>query len=83
MAGDAFSVSEEFKSLFCSSESVFSSKRPATGIGRFELNLFGGRPSSSGNFENRCAYVNTMESFSTELSDGLMQRSKYDQNNSK
>lgn len=76
MAGEAFSVSEEFTSLFCSSESVFSSDKPATGNGRFGCNLFAIKLSSSGILENRCAYVNTIESFSTELSDGRMQRSK-------
>lgn len=77
MAGDAFSVSDELTSLFCSSESGFSSESPATGMGRLELTRLLITLSSSGSFENRCAYVKTIESFSTELSDGRIHRSMF------
>lgn len=76
MAGDAFSVSDELTSLLCSSASFFSNDSPATECGfltwvRFMVTL----SSLSGIFENRCVYLNTIGSFSTELSDGRMRRS--------
>lgn len=60
-----------------SSEWIWSSDKPST-----EFDRCGSKccwlvaPSPVGAFENRCEYVNTMESFSIELSDGRILRSK-------
>lgn len=83
IAGDAFSVSDDWISLFRSSTPSSSNLlirfggRDGTDFFRFSTtwSLSVGF-SSLGNFEKRCVYVITMESFSIELSDGRRLRSK-------
>lgn len=82
IAGDAFSVSDEWISLFRSS-TPSSIKLFIRFGGRDEsdfLRFSGTWPfsdvfSSAGSLEKRWAYVMTMESFSIELSDGRRLRS--------
>lgn len=81
IAGDAFSVSDEWISLFRSTSSSIKlffrlGGRDETDFLRFSITWpFSEVFSSAGNREKRCAYVMTMESFSIELSDGRRLRS--------
>lgn len=54
MAGDAFSVSEEFVSRFGSPPSLFDNTKAAACFNRFGRNFAAAVSSSPGIFENRC-----------------------------